>query len=230
MGMGARTVMNMAIRPMPVDTKLLTLVQWLSPAYPLGSFSYSHGLEAAVSAGWVTSAETLETWLDEILRFGSGRVDAITLRLAFAADDSAALCALNAECLAFINARERQAEAARQGAAFASVTSRVWQIDVPETILPVAVGYASARVGLDIDMVVPVYLHAFTSNLVSGAQRLMPLGQSDAQALLARLHPVCDALAVQTRGARFEDISSTSVLSDIAAMKHETLEPRLFQS
>jgi urease accessory protein len=215
---------------MRTDAPLLTLVQWLSPAYPLGSFSYSHGLEAAIAAGWVSDAAELEEWLSDLMRFGTGRADAIALRLAYCAPDREAALELNRALRAFPCARERILEAERQGRAFAEVTAKVWDIDVPDTLFPVAAGYAAARVGLDLEALVPVWLHAFCGNLVSGAQRLMALGQTEAQQVLSRLQPVCAQVVADTRQAGFADIQSTTFLWDVAAMNHETLEPRLFQT
>ena len=228
MAMGARIVMNMGPRPMPIDAHLITLTQWLSPSFPVGAFAYSHGVEAAVSEGWVDDGPGLEAWLRDVLRHGSGRSDAIWLRLG--AERDAALLELNAEARAFAASKERVLEAERQGAAFARTVRAVWALDVPDLMLPLAVGAACGRQGVDIDTAVQLYLHVFASNLVAAAQRLMPLGQTEAQAVLAALQSDIEAVTAQTRGAVPEDVESHAFVSDIAAMRHETLEPRLFQS
>ncbi|WP_256212588.1 urease accessory protein UreF [Loktanella sp. DSM 29012] len=217
---------HMAIPPM-TDARLLTLMQWLSPAFPLGSFSYSHGIEAAVAAGLIHDADSLTGWLTDVLRHGTGRSDAIWLRLAAETDD---LTALNAQCRAFMPARERLAEADRQGAAFCNLARQVWGIDMADVTLAPAVGHAARQIGMDIDTVVPLFLSSFAGNLVAGAQRLLPLGQTRAQAINAALHPVCIAVASDTRGATIDDIHSTALMSDIMAMTHETQTVRLFQS
>ena len=77
--------------PMPTDSALLILTQWLSPAYPTGAFAWSHGVEAAVAAGWVRDAPTLEGWLADILTDGSGRSDAVYIALAHAAQNARAV-------------------------------------------------------------------------------------------------------------------------------------------
>ena len=209
---------------MPFDARLLTLTQWLSPAYPVGAFAFSHGVEQAVRAGWIVDAETLEHWLRDCLTEGSGRADAIWLRLAFAGED------VEDEARAFQPSAERLRETTRQGAAFAATTRAVWGLDLPDLLLPVAVGRAAALAGLDVEAAVTLYLQAMMSTLVSAAQRLMPLGQTRAQAVLAALHADVIATAEATRDATSDDIHSNAFLSDIAAMRHETLEPRLFQS
>ena len=215
---------------MPIEPHILTLTQWLSPSFPIGAFAYSHGVEAAVQAGWIDDPVSLQDWLSDVLRAGTGRSDASWLRLAYDAENEAALLALNAEALAFAPALSRRREAERQGAAFAKTVRAVWDLDVPDVALPLAVGASAHRQGLDLEMVVPLYLQAVESNLINAAQRLMPLGQTEAQRVLAAVQPLCQAVAQGTEGAQLDDVESHAFLSDIAAMRHETLEPRLFQS
>ncbi len=219
----------MRTEPLPQTAQLLILAQWLSPAFPLGSFAWSHGLEQAVADRQVSDARDLRRWLRDVLRDGSGRSDAIFLRLAFACPPEA-LAALDARARAFQPAAERRAEAERQGAAFVRTTNAVWGTDMPDLLLPLAVGQGARHLGLDVETTVPIYLHSFASALVSAAQRLMPVGQNAAQAVIAALHPVCAEIAQATKGAGAYDLYSNAFLSDIAAMRHETLQPRLFQS
>lgn len=227
MATGAPMPMNTGTRPM-TERGLLVLAQWFSPAYPLGSFAYSHGLEAAVTAGWVEDAESLQDWLEDVLRHGSGRSDVIFLRLAHGED--ADIAGLDSEARAYAPSRERLREAERQGAAFARTTRDIWGIDLPDAVLPVAVGRAVRLLGLDVDMAVALYLQGFAGNLVSAAQRLLALGQTEAQGVVAALHPVCAQVARDSRDTTLDDLFSICFLSDVAAMKHEIQEPRIFQS
>lgn len=228
MGMAGPIAMNTATPPMPIDPNLLTLTQWLSPAYPVGAFAYSHGLETAVQAGWVTDGATLEAWLRDVLSGGSGKADALWIWLAWRGDHPVA--DLDAMARAWSPAQQRLREADRQGASFAKVTAEVWGLDLPPMLLPVALGAAARQMGMDPEQVAALYLHAFAGNLISAAQRLMPLGQTAAQGVLSRLTPLCADVAAAGREGTLDDMSSTAFLSDVAAMRHETLEPRLFQS
>ena len=229
MGIAEPLVMRTGRPRMRIDGALITLTQGLSPSFPVGAFAYSHGLEAAVSEGWIEDGPGLKAWLSETLQHGTGRNDAIWLRLGAAADADQ-LEALNAEALAFAPARSRRVEAERQGAAFAKTVRAVWDVDLPDAVLPLAVGAACGRQGIDVEMAVPLYLHAFVSNLVSAAQRLMPLGQMEAQGVLSALQSDVQSVAEESKGKGLEDIASHSFLSDIAAMRNETLDQRLFQS
>ena len=226
----ARRRMTTPTAPIRMSTEApaLALIQWLSPAFPLGSFAYSHGLEAAVAEGAVRDAGQLEDWLDAVLHDGAGRTDAIWLRLAHAASDEAALTALDAEARAFAGARERLVEAERQGAAFARTVGAVWGHALPPLLLPLAVGRATVLQGQAAEAVLPLYLHAFMANLAAAAQRLMPLGQTAAQAIVARRAPGIAAVVGETRGATLDDIATRAIAAEIAALRHETLEPRIF--
>ena len=206
---------------------LLTLTQWLSPAYPVGAFAWSHGLERAVGRGDVQCAHDLADWLAQVLEHGAGRTDAILLAAAYRAEDVTEIAALAA---ALAPSKERRMETLQQGAAFAAVTRDVWQIDLPDAAYPVAVGRGSAIVGLPLLPVTQLWLQAFASNLIQAAQRLMPLGQTAGQRILASLtQRICDIAEYATQ-ASLDDIGSAVFTVDTAAMQHSTQYSRIFRS
>ncbi|AXI57092.1 urease accessory protein UreF [Sulfitobacter sp. JL08] len=213
--------------PTPIDTRLLTLTQWLSPAFPTGAFAYSHGIETAIHKGWIADENCLENWLRDCLKDGSGRADAIWLRLAHSSDDP---LEIDAKARSFAVAQERLREADRQGAAFVATVNAVWDLDLLEMILPVAVGRAARLTGLDVDATVALYLQAFVTNLASAAIRLSPIGQTAGQRVIQRLQVLCLEVAEETKTVDADDVYSNAFFSDIASMVHEILEPRLFQS
>jgi len=215
---------------MPTDPRLLTLTQWLSPAYPTGAFAYSHGIEQAIAEGWIEDRAGLADWLSGCLASGSLHSDAIFLRLAQGAPEEEHLAVLEDWARAWAASSERLAEAERQGRAFVETTNAIWRLDLPPLLLPLAVGAAAGRAGLEVEATLALYLQAGLSNLISGAMRLMSLGQVAGQGLLAELMPLCLEVVAETRDATLEDIHSSAFLSDIAAMRHETLQPRLFQT
>lgn len=213
---------------MPMSTDVLTLTQWLSPAYPIGAFAYSHGLEAAIGTGWIEDRESLQAWLNDILTDGSGRNDCVLLRAAHAGQ--VPLDEINAIGLAFAASSERRREATLQGAAFAKTTAAIWGAEDVALIYPVAVGAAAARLEIDPNLTCAMYLQAMMSNLIAAAQRLMPLGQTDGQAILMALTPTCQSVASATADTTLDDLASSAFLSDIASMQHETQTPRIFQT
>ncbi len=208
------------------DTGLLTLTQWLSPAFPVGSFAYSHGLEQAIADGDVTDAAALQAWLGDILTLGAGRADAILLCAALRGKDEADLAAL-AEALA--PSQERWQETRDQGAAFAAAVTAAGYTVKPMPF-PVSVGVAARTLDLASTQVGQLYLHAFISNLVSAAVRFVPLGQSEGQGVLSALHPVIVEVADEASKSTTDDITSAVPRADLAAMRHETLEVRIFKT
>ncbi len=229
MVMGAPIATNMAQQHMSTDRDILTLAQWLSPAYPVGAFAYSHGLEAAIQSGAITSSDDLKDWLTDIISHGSGRNDCILLRAAYASDDDE-LTMVNDTALAFAASAERQLEQNLQGAAFCKTTCAIWGGKDMSYVYPVAVGAAAAKLHIDVSLTAAMYLHAVISNLISAAMRLMALGQTEGQKMLATLTPLCDETAKAAAGTTLDDLQSTAFLVDIAAMHHETLQPRIFRT
>ncbi|MEL6800358.1 MAG: urease accessory UreF family protein [Pseudomonadota bacterium] len=210
------------------DRGLLALTQWLSPAFPVGGFAYSHGLEHAISTGAVGDADTLEVWLTDVIARGSGRADAILLCAAMAMD--ADWRALDALGRALAPSRERLAETLAQGTAFTEATNALHGTSHPPVPLPVAVGRAARALDLPPAKVAALYLQSFASNLVAGAVRFVPLGQSAGQAVLAALHPLILDVARRAATASVEDITSAVPGADLAAMAHETMDVRIFKT
>ncbi|WP_101340581.1 urease accessory protein UreF [Cereibacter azotoformans] len=206
---------------------LLTLVQWLSPAFPTGAFAYSHGLEWAIAEGEVQDAAGVEQWVADILRFGSGRTDAILLAHALKGHDLEALSDL---ARALAPSAERLRETEEQGAAFAATTAALTGRALPPRPLPLAIGQAAAALGRPVTEVLELTLHAFAANLVSAAVRFVPLGQTEGQAILSRLHPLIEEIAREAAEAPIEAIGSAAVRGDLAAMRHETQQVRIFKT
>ena len=205
----------------------LTLMQWLSPAFPVGSFAYSHGLEQAVADGAVHDGDSLRDWIAVLLTTGSARADAILLAAAHGAPDA---MTIDATARAFAASAERLKESDLQGTAFCDTAQAIWGIEINGLTYPVAVGAAARAMNIPLSQTLPLYLHAFASNLISVAQRLMPLGQTDGQKLLATLAPAIHATAHEAAHSTLDDLTATSFAADIAAMRHETLQPRIFRT
>jgi urease accessory protein len=215
---------------------------WLSPAYPIGAFSYSSGIEWAVEAGDIADAATLEHWLVVMIGEGGGFCDAVFLVHAYraAADrDDAALRAVAELAAAFAPSKERDLETTAQGRAFLDTTRAAWPTPTLDRLaavwdgpvaLPVAVAVASA--GHDVALVpaLHAYLHALTANLISSGMRLVPLGQTDGQRVLAALEPVVAATAERALAIALDDVGSAAFRADLASMHHETQYTRLFRS
>jgi urease accessory protein len=214
---------------------LQLLLQWFSPAYPTGAFSFSHGLEWAVEMGLVRDRAGLQAWLEDVLRHGGGWSDAVLLAHAHAAEaDPDRLEALADLARALPASSELLLETTAQGDAFARTTAAVWPtagaVPTQDLPLPVAVGRAAAAHGLAPRPVLVAYVHAFAANLVSAGVRLIPLGQTDGQRVLAALAPLIEEVAERAGAVPLDDLGTACVMVDWCAMRHETQHTRLFRS
>ena len=215
---------------------------WLSPAYPIGAFSYSSGIEWVVEAGDITDAATLERWLAVMIADGGGFCDAVFLVHAYhaiAGSDDAALRRVAELAAAFAPSKERHLETTAQGRAFLDTTRAAWPCPALDRLpavwdgvvaLPVAVGVASAGHGIALDAALSAYLHALAANLISSGVRLIPLGQTDGQRVLAALEPIVAATAARALVTGLDDAGGAAFRADLASMRHETQYTRLFRS
>ncbi|MDJ1007236.1 MAG: urease accessory UreF family protein [Paracoccaceae bacterium] len=210
------------------DGDLLTLQQWLSPAFPVGGFAWSHGLETAISSGAVGDADALFAWLETVISAGSGAADATLLAAAMAPGADTDALALLAAALA--GSGERAAETDAQGAAFTTAANALTGKDFPPAPLPVAVGRAARGLDLAPTTVAAHYLQAFAANLVSAAVRFIPLGATEGQAVLQRLRPTVLDTAARAAATAPGDIALAQPAADIASLAHETLPVRIFRS
>jgi urease accessory protein len=221
---------------------LYRLLTWLSPAFPVGGFSYSSGIEWAVEAGEIADAETLHDWLAAMLCDGSGFCDAVFLahahRAVEAADD-AALRDVAELAAAFVPSRERQLETTTQGRAFIETARAAWNCPGLAQALancdgaivyPVAVGLVGAAHAIPLAPTLHAFLHALVSNWISAGSRLIPLGQTDSQRLLALLEPAVASTADRAGRASLDDVGSATFRADLSSLRHETQYTRLFRS
>jgi urease accessory protein len=222
---------------------LYRLLAWLSPSYPVGAYSYSHGLEWAVEAGLVRDRAGLTAWLATVLRDGGGWLDAVLLAHghgAVAADDETTWLQLRRLASAWTGTAELALETRAQGEAFAAASRASWPdadgrlarllAGEPGPTYPLAVAAVTARHGVPLALALPAYLQAFAANLVSAAVRLVPLGQTDGQRAVAALEPVVAEVASLAPSCRLDELGTAAVVVDIGSMRHESQYTRLFRS
>jgi urease accessory protein len=221
---------------------LYRLMTWLSPAFPVGAFSYSSGIEWAVEAGDIADAASLQDWLTAMLADGSGFCDGVFLAQAYRAaisSDHSALREIAELAAAFVPSRERQLETTAQGRAFIEIAQSAWNCDGLDQMIsrcdgaivyPVAVGIVSAVHAIPLAPTIHAFFHALVSNWISAGARLVPLGQTDSQRVLAALEPAVAATGARTLKASLDDLGSATFRADLASMRHETQYTRLFRS
>jgi len=221
---------------------LYRLMTWLSPQFPVGSYTYSHGIEQAVDSGLVGSTVGARDWIEDIVARGAGRTDAIIVRHTHAAAEAQCWTSLAqaAELAAALQPTSELAlESQAQGRAFLETVRKAWDCRSLTALAahwpgpyayPVAVATAAAGHGIPVEPALQAYLHAFVSNLVSAAVRLVPLGQTDGQRLIAALEPVIALTAHEALRSSLDDVGGGAIMNDICSMRHETQYSRLFRS
>ncbi len=216
-------------------SSLQKLLTWLSPAFPVGAFAWSAGLETAIAEGQVTTADSTCNWVEGALFHGGIRTDAILLAHAHRAHlDAARLQELADLCLALTPALERYSETTATGDAF-SVAARAWPAPVHYLLpqpcpYPIAVGAIAGAHGIDLPETITAFLTAVIHGQVSVAVRLVPIGQTGGLAIVAALEPLVEQLVPEIQRAGLEDIGAIAYAADIAQMRHETLRTRVFKS
>lgn len=237
------TTMVIAMPDETVDSAgLMRLMMWLSPSFPVGSYSYSHGIEYAVECGRILDRESAVSWIGAVMNHGAGRSDSalfLEVHRAVLAGDRARVRAVGELAASFRPSTEIGLESAAQGSAFVRALRVAWPDPAaldwasalgPEPAYAVAVGVAAAAAGIGEGPALSAYLHAMAANLVSAVVRLVPLGQSDGLRALAALHDRMPELTALARRRPFHDIGSATLTVDWTSMRHETQYTRLFRS
>jgi urease accessory protein len=220
---------------------LLRLQSWLSPTFPNGAYSYSHGLEWAVEAGYVGDRKSLVDWLAADLCHGSARNEAIFFSEAYRCtidDDPARLMRVAELAAASRGTSEFALESSQQAGACLSMLRHVWPDRILQTlsgfggvpVLAVVLGARSAKEEIPIGLALPAFLHSYVANLVNAGVRLIPLGQTDGQLAIAELESAVLLASAQGCRATLDDLGSAGFMVELSSIAHETQYTRLFRS
>ncbi len=231
------------ITTMLTDAALHPLLAWTSPSYPIGAFTYSHGLETAVDDGRVRTASDIVDYVEAVLSRGGGWIDAVLFGHCWRtaeAGDIPAFDKLAELATAFRGSSETMLESAQQGKSFLQVTRRAWPHSTLDAFAerwgdyPVAhcavMALACVAHRLPLEPALHAYLHGTAANLVSAGVRLVPLGQTDGQIATAALSRLIPAIATRALATGIDDLGTASPLLELASFHHETLYTRLFRS
>jgi urease accessory protein len=219
----------------------LQLQAWLSPSFPNGAYSYSHGLEWAVEAGHVHDRPSLVDWLAADLCYGSGRNEAIFFSEAYRCvveSDQAGLTRVAELAAATRGTSEFALESSQQGTACLATLRQAWPhriLDVLaalscQPVAAVVLGARSAGERIPVRVALPAFLHSYVANLVIAGVRLIPLGQTDGQLAISALEHAVLSVSAQADCATLDDLGSAGFMVEFASMAHETQYTRLFRS
>jgi urease accessory protein len=224
---------------------LLRQQSWLSPAFPTGSYSYSHAIEWAVEAGNIHDRKSLVDWLEADLCDGSGRNEAIFFREAWRCateDDCEQLIEVAGLAAAFRGTSEFALESSQQARACLATLRQVWPDHLIESLselllergihpaLSVVLGVRAAQQRIPYILAAPAFLQSYLANLVTAGVRLIPLGQTDGQLAIAGLEEAVLTASAQAEQATIQDLGSAAFMVDLASAFHETQYTRLFRS
>lgn len=201
------------------------LFSWFSPNFPIGSFNFSHGLEAAVEMKFINDSFTLENWISNLITDGSGKTDVILLSNAYRGKN------VNELALALCPSKERWIESIKLGKSFSKNIRENWSYNIEDDLaFPVALGKAGSFFSIPLDQLLTIFLQSFVSNLITFGMKHIPLGQSAGQKILINLIPVIQAQSMKYKNYDIKDIGSSAFISDLASMYHENLKNRIYQT
>ena len=201
------------------------LFSWFSPNFPIGSFNFSHGLEAAVEMKFIHDSFTLENWISNLITDGSGKTDVILLSNAYRGKN------INELALALCPSKERWIETIKLGKSFSKNIRNNWSYNIEDDLaFPVALGKAGSFFSIPLDQLLIIFLQSFASNLITFGIKHIPLGQSAGQKILINLIPVIQAQSMKYKNYDIKDIGSSAFISDLASMYHENLKNRIYQT
>ena len=201
------------------------LFSWFSPNFPIGSFNFSHGLEAAVEMKFIHDSFTLENWISNLITDGSGKTDVILLSNAYRGKN------INELALALCPSKERWIESIKLGKSFSKNIRDNWSYNIEDDLtFPVALGKAGSFFSIPLDQLLIIFLQSFASNLITFGIKHIPLGQSAGQKILVNLIPIIQAESMKYKNYDITDIGSSAFISDLASMYHENLKNRIYQT
>ncbi|MBC7544636.1 MAG: urease accessory protein UreF [Candidatus Sericytochromatia bacterium] len=225
---------------MSTASELLRLLQLTNASLPIGAFSYSEGIETLVDAGRIKTPDSLQTWLADGLTLGAVRIEAAVMlraRQAALADDAPAVRSWNDWLGASRETRELYDQSVQMGRSLLRLLASLppgvppWaEAWTDPCHFPIAFGLAAAVWEIEAPTAALGYLQSWAANLVSAAVRLVPLGHTDGQRVLAGLAGTIETAAESVLAMADDDLAGSNWGLALASMSHETLYCRLFRS
>jgi len=222
--MSSGTTTTATIMTISIDPRLLQLA---SPALPVGAYSYSGGLEAAVEAGIVTDAASAQAWIADVLELSVARMEApILLRMMQGIGE------WNDVFLASRETAELRAETLQMGFSLNKLLPELGleRLDLEEVSFPAAFAHAAAGWGIAPEAALTAYLWSWAENQVMAAIKAVPLGQTDGQRMLLILGAKIRQVVRQASAVKDEELENLAPGLALLSSRHETQYSRLFRS
>ncbi len=196
---------------------------WFSSSFPIGSYAYSHGLEALIDDKKIKNRDDVKEFLDALLFYGTLRNDYIFMKSIYKGEE------INELILGSASSKERQIEMIDMGNSFRKIMKDSWELSLPENTSFI---YCLAKAGLHFDIkfddLIKFYLQSFISNLINVCVKHIPMSQKDGQSLNVILINQIQDFLNQSDKLTIKDIGTTFFIGDIYAIKHENLDSRIY--
>ena len=196
---------------------------WFSSSFPIGSYAYSHGLEALIDDKKIKNNNDVKEFLDALLFYGTLRNDYIFMKSIYKGDE------INQLILVSAASKERQIEMIDMGNSFRKIMKDSWELSLPENTSFI---YCLAKAGLYFDIkfddLIKFYLQSFISNLINVCVKHIPMSQKDGQSLNVIFINQIQEFLTHSDKLTLNDIGSTFFIGDIFAIKHENLDSRIY--
>ena len=196
---------------------------WFSSSFPIGSYAYSHGLEALIDEKKINNKDDIKEYLNALLFYGSLRNDYIFIKSIYKGHE------INEMILANASSKERQIEMIDMGNSFRKIMKDSWDLSLPENTPFI---YSLAKAGLyfniKFDDLIKFYLQSFISNLINVCVKHIPISQMDGQTLNVNFIDEIQKFLSQSKQFTLKDIGSTFFLADIFSIRHENLDSRIY--
>ena len=206
-----------------IKDPLQILQIWFSSSFPVGSYAYSHGLEAIIDNKLINNKNDVEEFLNALLFNGTLRNEYIFIKSIYEGKE------INNLILSSASSKERQIEMVDMGNSFRKIMKQSWDLELTEnTAFTYCLSKAAIHFNIKFEYLIKFYLQSFISNLINVCVKHIPISQKDGQKLnVIFINKIQDFLR-KSEKLNLEDIGSTFFIGDLFSIKHENLETRIY--
>ena len=206
-----------------IKDPLQILQIWFSSSFPVGSYAYSHGLEAIIDNKLIKNKNDVEEFLNALLFNGTLRNEYIFIKSIYEGKE------INDLILSSASSKERQIEMIDMGNSFRKIMKQSWDFELAEnTAFTYCLTKAAIHFNIKFEYLIKFYLQSFISNLINVCVKHIPISQKDGQKLnVIYINKIQDFLQ-KSEKLNLEDIGSIFFIGDLFSIKHENLETRIY--
>ena len=206
-----------------IKDPLQILQIWFSSSFPVGSYAYSHGLEALIDGNKIKNKDDVREYLEALLFYGSLRNDYIFLKSVYMGEE------INDLILASASSKERHTEMIDMGNSFRKIMKDSWELVLEEnTSFVYCISKAALHFNIKFDDLIKFYLQSYISNLINVCVKHIPMSQKEGQILNVNFIDQIQKFLERSDQLTLKDIGTSFFIGDIFAIKHENLDSRIY--